>query len=321
MSALVEFPLPLYNTNAFVDFVPQSGFRSENALTLMWLAQLAYETGQPATIAAMTTHWGFDSIKPFANSGVFTPAGNSNKRFSFDTRGIIGRKGTMLFIAFAGTDAALWQNVWTDADFLRTGDTDIHEGFQAACAAVESIIDEHVEAHDAEAPLFFAGHSLGAAIAVIAALRADARGRKPTAVYTYGLPRVGGRKFAGRYDERLGERTFRLVHGVDIVPRVPPAAFKFRHVGRMLYCEPGKDFPPPESLAAIGGNKPTLFTGVFAALGDALRRIWRHQWLSPTGPGPLGKFFRLLIPPIREHLQDRYLIALGDHDLETKLRP
>jgi pimeloyl-ACP methyl ester carboxylesterase len=84
------------------------------------------------------------------------------------------------------------------------------------------------------AKLIFAGHSLGGALAVIAA--SDAK-TDAAAVYTFGMPRAGNAGFVAGYNGRLGDRTFRLVYGNDIVPMVP--AEPFGHVGRYLHSQGG----------------------------------------------------------------------------------
>jgi len=92
------------------------------------------------------------------------------------------------------------------------------------------------------------------------------------------------------------------------------------HVGRMLYCTPGANFTLQTPLTPLGSNKPVLMTGFIAGIADFFRRVFHGFLLSPRGPGPLGGLFRWLPAPIREHLQDRYLIALGDTNLAAELR-
>jgi hypothetical protein len=43
--------------------------------------------------------------------------------------------------------------------------------------------------------------------------------------------------FAAMYNERLGQRTYRLVYGEDLVPTVAPSSLGFHYVGRYLHCE------------------------------------------------------------------------------------
>jgi hypothetical protein len=91
---------------------------------------------------------------------------------------------------------------------------------------------------------FFAGHSLGGALAAIAGsaffwdddfsdLWPNFRG-----LYTYGQPMVGDAIFASLCDERLelGDKTFRHVYHRDWVPRFPPRTTgSFQHFGKEYY--------------------------------------------------------------------------------------
>jgi pimeloyl-ACP methyl ester carboxylesterase len=77
--------------------------------------------------------------------------------------------------------------------------------------------------------LWFCGHSLGAALATLAAdLYPDTRG-----VCTFGTPRIGDRTFSVGFSERFAGRSLRYVNGHDVVAHVPPPVivpWKFRHV-------------------------------------------------------------------------------------------
>ena len=92
-------------------------------------------------------------------------------------------------------------------------------------------------------PLFMAGHSLGAALALLAATR-----RAPTAVYTYGCPRVGNAAFAAQL---ANVAVHRIVHGQDVVTAVPPEILGFRHVGDERRIGAGTKRSPKFDLAAI----------------------------------------------------------------------
>jgi predicted lipase len=82
------------------------------------------------------------------------------------------------------------------------------------------------------------GHSLGAALAVLCAV--DVQYNRPDAdieVVLFGCPRVGNRAFALSYNKRV-DKTLRVEYGNDVVTKVPPAAFGFRHVGAKLHIGP-----------------------------------------------------------------------------------
>ncbi|RRT73361.1 hypothetical protein B296_00009277 [Ensete ventricosum] len=86
------------------------------------------------------------------------------------------------------------------------------------------------------------GHSLGAALAVLIAdeLAARAPPHVPTAVFSFGSPRVGNQAFAARV-ERRGVKVLRVVNARDLVTRVPMVLPSrtggYAHVGRELLVD------------------------------------------------------------------------------------
>ncbi|WP_437707096.1 lipase family protein [Sorangium sp. So ce448] len=90
-----------------------------------------------------------------------------------------------------------------------------------------------------EPALYVAGHSLGGALAVLAAVLIDwdddlhKKSNFLRGVYTYGQPMVGDYTFFREHREGVGQMVFRHVYGRDIVPRLPPLAMGcFWHIGR-----------------------------------------------------------------------------------------
>ncbi|WP_437790745.1 lipase family protein [Sorangium sp. So ce693] len=95
------------------------------------------------------------------------------------------------------------------------------------------------ERQDRLKALYITGHSLGGALAVLAAaliwsdplfepLREKLRG-----IYTYGQPMVGDAGFRAHFEEKLGPMVFRHIYGNDLVPRMPPKTTgKFFHIGK-----------------------------------------------------------------------------------------
>ena len=74
-------------------------------------------------------------------------------------------------------------------------------------------------------PVFYTGHSLGAALVTLAALR-----RTPQAVYTFASPRVGNEAFAASFGSLP---VFRIVDDEDALTSLPPEILGFRHVGAL----------------------------------------------------------------------------------------
>ncbi|NEQ55568.1 MAG: hypothetical protein F6K11_36550, partial [Leptolyngbya sp. SIO3F4] len=81
-------------------------------------------------------------------------------------------------------------------------------------------------------PLLITGHSLGGALATMAAASLLENGFDVAGVYTFGQPRVGDLTFIKQLDEKLPNKVFRFINNNDIVPHVPPP-FSFRNPRRL----------------------------------------------------------------------------------------
>ena len=103
----------------------------------------------------------------------------------------------------------------------------VHEGFQDGVADVEPDLQSIDGAAKQARYLWITGHSLGGALALIAAARWKMAGIR-SSIYTYGQPMVGLDGFADRFAIELPGRLVRFVNQSDIVPRVPPG---FSHTG------------------------------------------------------------------------------------------
>jgi hypothetical protein len=132
----------------------------------------------------------------------------------------------------------------------------------------------------------------------------------PAAVYTFGMPRVGGPQFVASYAS-LSKLTYRLVHGIDLVTRVPPGLpGGFHHVGHLLQCATGTKFEKARLHAETDSDDPPFSAEFKNVLAQDFQNILAGTILSPQGPGALGEGFRILSPEIRDHLQDSYWKAL-----------
>ncbi|CAJ0960506.1 unnamed protein product, partial [Mesorhabditis belari] len=73
------------------------------------------------------------------------------------------------------------------------------------------------------------GHSLGGAMATIAANFLKINYDLDLQLMTFGEPRVGDQAFADDHDARFGSSTFRVTHHNDIGPHIPPQFVNFQH--------------------------------------------------------------------------------------------
>ena len=105
----------------------------------------------------------------------------------------------------------------------------VHRGFKNALEEVWNDLATHIEKlHRKGLKIWFGGHSLGAALATLAADRCP----YAAGVYTIGSPRVGDRDFRDQYQVRA----YRIVNNSDIVAKVPPKGF-YRHVGEIRFID------------------------------------------------------------------------------------
>ncbi|WP_437302847.1 lipase family protein [Sorangium sp. So ce388] len=131
--------------------------------------------------------------------------------------------------------------------------------------------------------LYITGHSLGAAMAVLAAARLFTDGRYGDlrqllrGVYTFGQPMVGDAAFAARAGELFGDRYFRFLYANDIVPRLPPLSTgRFVHFGR-AYRSKGEGWTYESKVA--GQTRTFLVStavGIFAWVKQQLPII---RWI------------------------------------------
>lgn len=103
----------------------------------------------------------------------------------------------------------------------------VHKGFAKALDLVWDKITASLDKNvPSGCPLFIAGHSLGAALATLAASL-----RLPRALYTFGSPRVGDSEFG---ETLSGVNVFRVVNNRDVVTTLPPP-LPFHHIGELHY--------------------------------------------------------------------------------------
>lgn len=224
-----------------------------------------------------------------------------------DTHVLISQSPLVAVVAFRGS--ASIRNWITDADFARVvlisgvdGTVSrIHKGFNAA---LSSVLEELIHTlggcpkpGETRPPIFLTGHSLGGALAVLAALELQRNGFPIAGVYTFGQPRVGNGAYARRYNGSLGDRTWRLVYQEDIVPRIPhlPAIHDlYQHVGQEVFISSLK---PPTSVDDLWFNPP-----LWRVLASDIWGLWR-AWTVSKFAGALD--------PVHDHHINNYALALN----------
>jgi len=209
--------------------------------------------------AALLSYW-----KPEIAGRIFSDHANlgSAPIQRLDTQAYVAWNRAFALVAFRGTQPDSLIDVLTDALIgLKGWDVAgerVHAGFMEA---LDVVWDPVVAALTplADRPVWFTGHSLGAALATLAGDRfqrqRQARGLGELGgIYTFGSPLVGDRRFVDGFNSRCGDRSFRFVNDEDTVTRVPPPLFGYRHVNNerfvgfndpdVLFDEPLIDHTP-----------------------------------------------------------------------------
>ncbi len=134
--------------------------------------------------------------------------------------------------------------------------------------------------------LYITGHSLGAAMAIVAAARIflplhDSDGdRRETkwrsavrGVYAFAAPMVGDRAFAEQCAPLFGKLLFRHTYDRDVVPCLPPKGVdtSFTHFGECRYAARSTD-----AWTLKGKDRRAGLTAVGAVLGSFVTRRFDH---------------------------------------------
>lgn len=152
-----------------------------------------------------------------------------------DTQAFLFRKNQHIVLVFRGSQqAADWSTNFKfrmkqfaitntqQVDTIPTGE--VHRGFQDAWQSVEKRVISQLQKwwKPGESQLWITGHSLGGALAALAATSLEYQRFKVAGLYTFGQPRVGDWDFTRQVNDRMGDRMFRYVNNNDIVPLIPP---------------------------------------------------------------------------------------------------
>ncbi|ARV58604.1 hypothetical protein BZZ01_08110 [Nostocales cyanobacterium HT-58-2] len=165
-----------------------------------------------------------------------------------------------VIVAFRGSEELSdWEvnlNRLKNQDFCNKYNLCLHTGFcnylnniwkpykdpqgKTEAKGIKAILQEEMQNSPNAKSLWFTGHSLGGAVAVLAAATSIFFDELPfeiSGIYTYGQPRVGDLRFAKLYNSQLKSKTFRFVNNNDVVTKIPTWAplFFFYHVGQIKY--------------------------------------------------------------------------------------
>lgn len=164
-------------------------------------------------------------------------------------RGFVARSQRGMLIVLKGTQTI--EDFLVDANFKKAlflGKYWVHAGFlhefDELWPAVRLFLSSYRQ--DSPATVFVTGHSLGASIAELLAMAIKTDLEIDAVVRPIAPPKAGNGAFARAYN-RLVPDTIRVIHNMDLVPRIPK--FFYSQVGKLLHLtDTGRIIPAPESL-------------------------------------------------------------------------
>ncbi len=143
-----------------------------------------------------------------------------------------------IVLAFRGTEATSIKDIKADTKAYKTACEEtagkIHSGFKEAYDQVRFDVEKKInESQFQNKPLFITGHSLGGALATIAAKMLTHKGGI-AACYTFGSPRVGDEDWIANIKTPI----YRVVNAADCVTMLPPSSETITVIGWLLQIIP-----------------------------------------------------------------------------------
>ncbi|KAL5119540.1 hypothetical protein ACEQ8H_002605 [Pleosporales sp. CAS-2024a] len=237
----------------------------------------------------------------------------SESNTSTDVTGFVAIDNTnkLIVVSFRGsTNIASWI---TDLDFVTT-DTDIcsactaHEGFWNSWLDARNLVNPAVQQAASTYPdhqIVVVGHSLGAAIATLAAASLRNAGYT-VALYNYGSPRVGGTAISSYITNQPGGN-YRVTHMNDPVPKLPTLLMGFVHISPEYYIDKGDGETVAPADMYVYQGMANVLVGDEATLALDINA---HQWY----------FAKIYSCDAASSKRDRLQIRHVEHDVEIFAR-
>ncbi|PWW38512.1 lipase (class 3) [Idiomarina loihiensis] len=154
------------------------------------------------------------------------------KTFDADgSQAILIKTNEFVVLSFRGTEPTELKDIKSDADAVLTNcvtEGKVHSGFHNAYNIIEMEVNQSLKEFG-ELPIFITGHSLGGALATIAAKRITHLGGN-AACYTFGAPRVSD----DHWLMTMKTPIYRVVNSSDGVTMVPPPDFLITSISWVL---------------------------------------------------------------------------------------
>jgi hypothetical protein len=208
------------------------GFSPENA---WWLAELSrwmycgkrLEVSQRKPVTDMLSRVGLEETAYFSCFGTDC---------SLVTRSDVSRSDqSFSVLVFRGTCNA---RNWLTNINIGPLSNNAHKGYELALDHLWSELGPVLA--ERNEPLFFTGHSMGGALATLAARR-----QKPQAVYSFGAPPIGNQRLQEDFNKL---NIYRVVNFKDVVSRIPLTS---GHVGTQYYVTQDHGIKVDPTLAEV----------------------------------------------------------------------
>ena len=229
---------PEHRDTVFISGVDYSPLQIAVEASRLAYVRTEESADQTVRLAEAMVRCGFDTPVSFGH--VFT----GSQAF-----GCVRRADGAAIVAFRGTQpdelADLAVDLQAVSDSWPEAAGSVHGGFARAARSLMPEIAAWLQRENVQASrLTLTGHSLGAAIATLAA-----SAWKPARLITIGSPRVGDADFAAAL---AGVECMRVVDCCDAVTELPPALGHYVHVGPATYIDSSGETSagPPDSVVA-----------------------------------------------------------------------
>jgi predicted lipase len=182
------------------------------------------------------------------------PLLNPQSNTELDLFGYIGYDSSdnSAVVVFRGTQPTNIENIIIDlkaghyAEYSLCDGCSVHDGFLEAISAVRndmlSGVASVVQAHSPSS-IKVIGHSLGGAMATLAAVELAVNEYSNIVLMTFGEPRVGNKPFADWFDSQTAiTSSYRVVNQHDMVPHLPPMLLNYHHVSTEVWFNTVDDY-------------------------------------------------------------------------------